>query len=122
MIVEERHHKLIRKSGKARKSSRPIPVGDFERVGFPESGGGQVVDPPLGEARRRIHLISSGASHPGEGQRRRDFMDAVEDTFQEEVIAVLSQLCLSLLYSSYIFSLTIAPLSFSLSLCFCISG
>lgn len=69
------------------------------------------MDPPLGEARRRIHLISSGASHPGEGQRRRDFMDAVEDTFQEEVIAVLSQLCLSLLYSSYIFSLTLAPLS-----------
>lgn len=83
-------------------------MADPERIGFPVGGGGEVVDPPLGEARRRFDAVSGGGGHPREEERRRDLMDAAQYTFREEAIAVLPQLCFSLL-PSYIYPRTLLP-------------
>ena len=101
------------KEKKSEKWNWPIPEADLERVWFPVGGGGQIVNPPLSEARRRIDAVGSGGGHPGEEERGGDIMDAVQNTFQE-LIGVLSQLGLSLL-SSYIYSL-LTHTSFNLSL------
>nr|GMC47368.1 hypothetical protein AT1G55755 [Ipomoea batatas] len=42
---------------------------------------GEVVDPPLGEARSGLDAIS-GVGHPREGESRGDFMDAIENPLQ----------------------------------------
>lgn len=70
----------------------PIPLADLERIGLAVSAGSQVVDPPLGEARRGFDSVC-GVAHPSERESRSDFMDAIEETIQQ--LSGLSQVYFS---------------------------
>lgn len=63
----------------------PVPLADPEGVGFAVSAGSQIVDPPLGEARGGLDSISIAHPISRESQGHRNFMDAIEDTFQQEL-------------------------------------
>lgn len=75
----------------------PVPDSNPERIGLAVGAGGEVVDPPLSETRRRFDPVG-GIGHPSGGEGGSDFMDAIEEAFQQ--LSGVSQVyCLPYAYS-----------------------
>lgn len=71
-----------------------IPFADLERIGLSVGTRSQILDPPLGKARRRFNTVSRIA-HPSKSKSRCHFMDAVENT-HKQYLSGLPQVCYSL--------------------------
>lgn len=82
---EMQRQSMESRTKKKKKGLLPVPLADPEGVGFAVSAGSQIVDPPLCEARGGLDSISIAHPISRESQGHRNFMDAIEDTFQQEL-------------------------------------